>query len=200
MGTPLYPEDWALKFKALEDRCKALFTAAQSRVKYARIVADLLTVGEGNGRIEIVPGSPAVIRFNSDLGQEATISYATSPTESTVNIHASGGGEFETHGSLNIDGVLVGSSVSSDDGDVTAQVTAFLQESPKYATVMIYAVGQGAATAYETVVEIVASGGLVLPSLAANPAGANPSNSGVLYTVGTSLRWRDPTGTVHTIV
>lgn len=82
-GTPPYPDDWATRFKALEDRVKALFTAAQSRVAYAKIVASLLTVGDGTQRIEIDPATKTITFYLTDSPAAQLTASAYGGSEAT---------------------------------------------------------------------------------------------------------------------
>ncbi|MQY07747.1 hypothetical protein [Actinomadura macrotermitis] len=54
MGTPNYPDDWADQWNRMRTGLQAAMTAARARVKYARIAAAEILVGEQPGRRIVV--------------------------------------------------------------------------------------------------------------------------------------------------
>lgn len=77
-GKPKYPPDWATKFKALEKKVNDTFTAAQTRIAYTKVVAQLLTVGSGNGRIEIDPSAGTISFFVNSTPAAVLQAFAAS--------------------------------------------------------------------------------------------------------------------------
>lgn len=78
MGLPVYPPDLAAWMRRIEAQLRALHAAAQSRIRYEKILAALLAVGEGGSRVEISPGPPPSIRWYPLDGESANYSEITS--------------------------------------------------------------------------------------------------------------------------
>lgn len=203
-GTPPYPPDWASKIKALEEKVKAAFTAAQSRVKFAKILAAALTVGaEGGRRIVINPsglGGNVSIRF---FPEGAPVDYAEilgipdpdSPGFTRLVINTpmtSPSGQIRVDKD-NLRMATYDASNLSDGGIIDITRTA-VQVGFVYTPTPCYAYFHP-----DGRIELIGAAGLALPNFVADPTA--PSAVGVLYTVGPAgLRYKDFNGVVHVIV
>lgn len=201
-GTPPYPGDWATKFKALEAKVQAAFTAAQSRVKFAKILAAALIVGaDGGRRIVINPedlGANVSIRFYPEGVAEDYAEILGRPdpdspgfTRLVINTPMTA-----LSGQIRVDKdnlrMATYDATNTSDGGMIDITRTFVDVGFPYTAITAF-------TQYtpDGRVNIVAELGVTLPARASNPV---VPGTALLYTVGNSLRWLDAAGTVHVIV
>ncbi|TDD90767.1 hypothetical protein [Actinomadura rubrisoli] len=202
MGTPKYPDDWAARFAALENGVKDALTAARSRVKFARLLAQMLTVGEGNDRIEIDPTSRTITFYLTGPEVPAARLLASEGTGYTVLVMASthqAGAVAATPATANVEsGGWYASLHSQSSPGARAEYQAKIEPSGQACTAQTTALGGGTPTQNRITLwtsgelEILADVGTWIQGRSGAPAAG--SGGGYLYaTAAGALRWRGPT-------
>lgn len=205
-GIPRYPDDWATRIRELERQVKDLFTAANSRVRFTRLLAQMLIVGDGSNRIEIDPvsrtitfylvGDPAVLHARGNVNTTVLEMLATHTADAEVNANTSSvvssGGEQAgmqvTKSELFGISANIGVNFSADGNSTAANITA--RGDAATTVVNITSDGNIYLTGKKIQLFPTAGGGVFFTGQSAPPA---TGGGGYLYaTPAGALRWRGP--------